>query len=868
MEFLFFDAADHPIFSRSDAESAEWTQEDFQLHALFPYDAGKPIHRGMRIGFTDDMGVFQPFEIRKVRNYEPDHYQELTCEHIAVSELTDVHFAGMEITNTTPSTALSRLLIGSGWSVGNSTAVNRSSADLGMGSVWQSTRTIEQNWNVYITPRVTFGPSGITGRYLDITPARGTWRGLLLSLDKNADEMGVTVDDTETLTALYGYGANTEGGTPLTFASVTWQQTADHPAKPAGRTYLEDPYSTLQYGRNGHARFGFYQNSDITDPEILLEKTWEALKATYRPKVSIDCMISDLYRLGYADQPIRLHDTVMVEIRPLGEKQQLEVIRLTVNLLDPTATRPTIGAYIPNIIYIQRQTAEDAAGSAADTTTGRRGGGGGRTALQNKIKEFETEIAANDYQISLRAYQRDMDNVEEILRQAGVSINAQGVLIYADDNPNMLGARFEVQAGQISSLVTKTGVNDLGSTETLYSRIVQNEGSITSEVTRATGAESTLSSRITQNADSISLVVSNGSINAASIVASINSAGSSVKISADHIVLDGQTVATSLIGYNVNVASLETSNLTVSGGMTVDQSVTCDQVITNAVTVDGNDVADAVAGFGTATASGGQITIPTTKLDGSAGPSINFNIADTQFYIDGVSAAKASMGVIGTWDDNVFTYRVIQSSTKSESVTVTADVSAVYNSTTHQYTCVGSAVADGSYVASASTGSGTAAYDAGKAAMGMSLSGSVISVVEGASAIRYTVTALAGITYNSASHTYTAKATAKVSGTTADTDEITSGTQAYNDGYADGQASIIVTGSDIRLGSSDSSTGALTKSATEISGYIWWNGPSGWENLRYFSITTRMVPVGMTLYSKTISGTYVEYTAHTLYYFS
>ena len=246
MEFLFFDAADHPIFSRSDAESAEWTQEDFQLHALFPYDAGKPIHRGMRIGFTDDMGVFQPFEIRKVRNYEPDHYQELTCEHIAVSELTDVHFAGMEITNTTPSTALSRLLTGSGWSVGNSTAVNRSSADLGMGSVWQSTRTIEQNWNVYITPRVTFGPSGITGRYLDIAPARGNWRGLLLSLDQNADEIGVTVDDTETLTALYGYGANTESGTPLSFASVTWQQTADHPAKPAGRTYLEDPYSTQQ----------------------------------------------------------------------------------------------------------------------------------------------------------------------------------------------------------------------------------------------------------------------------------------------------------------------------------------------------------------------------------------------------------------------------------------------------------------------------------------------------------------------------------------------------------------------------------------------------------------------------------------------
>lgn len=874
MEFLFFDAADNPIFSRSDAESAEWTQEDFQLHALFPYDAGKPIHRGMRIGFTDDMGVFQPFEIRKVRNYEPDHYQELTCEHIAVSELTDVHFAGAELTNTTAQSALTMLLTGSGWSVGNSTAVNLSSADLGMGSVWQSTRTIEQNWNVYITPRVTFGPSGITGRYLDIAPAQGVWRGLMLSLDKNADEMGVTVDDTETLTALYGYGANTESGTPLTFASVTWQQTEDHPAKPAGRTYLEDPYSTQQYGRNGRARFGFYQNSDITDPEILLEKTWEALKATYRPKVSIDCMISDLYRLGYADQPIRLHDQVIVEIRPLGEKQQLEVIRLTVNLLDPTATRPTIGAYIPNIIYMQRQTAENAAGSAADTTTGRRGGGGGGgggSALQNKIKEFETEIARNDYQISLRAYQRDMDNVEEILRQAGVSINAQGVLIYADDNPNMLGARFEVQAGQISSLVSKTGVDSLGGAETLYSRIVQNEGSITSEVTRATGAEGSLSSRITQNADSISLVVSNGSINAASIVASINSAGSSVKISADNIELDGPTVASYLYGQTIEVSNLTVGSTATIDSLTVSNEldvsyVDADTVSANSMEVGGADVADAVAGFGTATASGGQITIPTTKLDGTSGPPINFNIADTQFYQDGVSAAKASMGVTGTWDDNVFTYRVIQSSTKSESVTVTADVSAVYNSTTHQYTCVGSAVADGSYIASASTGSGTAAYDAGKAAMGMALNGSVINLVEGGSAIRYSITAVADITYNSSSHTYTADATAKVSGTTAATDAWTSGTEAYDDGYADGQASMSVTGSDIRLGSSSSSTGALTKTATEISGYIWWNSPSGWDSLRYFSISTGMVLLDTILYYRSSDGTFKHYTAHNLYY--
>ena len=102
-----------------------------------------------------------------------------------------------------------------------------------------------------------------------------------LSLDKNADEMGVVIDDTNVITAIYGYGAMTGEGAqraPLTFANVVWQQTSDHPAKPAGQTYLEDPAATAAYGRNGRPRYGYYQNTDINDANVLIEKAWESLK--------------------------------------------------------------------------------------------------------------------------------------------------------------------------------------------------------------------------------------------------------------------------------------------------------------------------------------------------------------------------------------------------------------------------------------------------------------------------------------------------------------------------------------------------------------------------------------------------------------
>ena len=456
MEFLFFNAAGTTLFSRNDAESGNWTVEEMTLQALFPFDAGKNIQRGMRIGFADAEGNAQVFEIRKVRTYEPDHYQEITAEHIAISELTDEHTGSADFENVTAGAALTTLLTGTLWQVGTNTASNTSTGSVTMGSVWQAMQVIRGNWNVYLTPRITTNGSGITGRYIDIRPAGGIWNGMRLSLDKNADEIGVTWDDTKVKTALYGYGGlvevqGSDDRVPLTFTDTVWTATADHPAKPANQAYIEDPDAKAAYGRNGRNRFGFYQNGDIDDPEILLEKTWEVLKTVNVPDVSIDCMVRDLYRLGYADEPLRLHDTAIIEIRQTGVSLQKEIIKLAVDLLNPTATRVTIGAYIPNIVYINKQTNDEATG----------GGGGSGTKSQGAMppKQFETFLEYNDLLISLKAVQYKSAGSAEILRQAGMELDAQGVLVYATDNANMLQSKLNVQADQISLVVEGTGAN-------------------------------------------------------------------------------------------------------------------------------------------------------------------------------------------------------------------------------------------------------------------------------------------------------------------------------------------------------------------------------------------------------------------------
>ena len=543
MDFLFFNAANEPLFTRNDAEQAEWTVEQFSFFGLFPYDSEKVIQRGQRIAFQDAGGIWQTFEIRKAKSYEPDHYQEITAEHICVSELTDDHVSPKEWDNVPVGTALASILGGTLWSLGNVTATEISSGSASYGSAWQGVNTIISNWNVYITPRVTIGPNGITGRYLDVAPAQGNWRGLRLSINSNIEQAGVTYDDTNLLTAMYGYGKTSTPEQPitptspepqdldpvtLTFASVTWTETADHPAKPAGQAYLENPTAKALYGRNGRNRFGFYQNGDVTSPEKLLELTWAALKKDSEPIISIEGTLHDLKRLGYADQTIRLHDTAIVEILPAGVEVQREITTLTVDLLNPLSTVVTIGAYIPNIIYINKETAE----KAENGSGGRGGGGGGRrgqTDAEKEFSEFQTQISANQYQILLRAWQQNINN--EILKQAGIQLDANGVLIYAE-GPNQIGGKIKVQKERI----------DL---------VVEGEGS---------GAE----------------------IKAASIVLAINDdGGSTIKLSADTIDIDG--VVTALAAKTIGCyalqaeSSISTTDMTLDGELTVADNITCSQ---------------------------------------------------------------------------------------------------------------------------------------------------------------------------------------------------------------------------------------------------------------------------------------------------
>lgn len=642
---LFFDASGAVLFERNDMESGSIVHEEMSLQALFPYDEGRVIHRGMRCGLQDATGAFQAYEIRKVKTYEPDHYQEITAEHICIAELTDEFFGDAEWTDITAQSALAQILSGTGWAVGTVDVTGTSSANITNGDVWTDVRAIERAWNCHILPRLTADAHGITGKYLDIIPPDGIWRGLRLSLEKNADEMGVTWDDSRVKTALYAFGKATgnssTASTPLTFANVEWTATAEHPAKPLGQTYLEDTEATAEYGRNGRPRFAYYQNGDISDPEILLQKTWESLKTLNHPDVTIDCLVCDLYRLGYTDVPLRLYDTALAEIRPTGTVLRKQIIQYTEDLIDPSQSRVSIGTYIPNIIYINRETSKAA---------GRGGGGGGG----QSDKEYEDSVFKAWFDANATELIYTVAELEELGGTVAANV-----------------ASLEVNRNNIVALVAGEGA------QIVNGRVVVDANG---EPIFQSGKG--LYSKIEQNAQQIALKVSKGGVATQLTVECGN-----VHVTNGNLTVDGYITAAGLKTAIGNIDELSTQNLLAdylgvgSGGINVQGDISCEgldasSVSTSELVVAGVDctlIGDAVASFGTPTASGGQISIPWTKIDGTAGTPINFNIADTQYYKDGVSAAlrNVTMTVAGwRFDDNEGYLNLVTNSANSRTVNV------------------------------------------------------------------------------------------------------------------------------------------------------------------------------------------------------
>lgn len=290
---------------------------------------------------------------------------------------------------------------------------------------------------------------------------------------------------------------------------------------------------------------------------------------------------------------------------------------------------------------------------------------GTSTAIVKKNKEYWTRFDQTDYYIEQVAVHTDLNG--NILEQAGMSLNAQGVLVYARDNPNQVGSMFKVVSDSITAEVTRaTGVES-----GLTGRLTVAENNITAEVTRATSAENSISGRVTVNSNKVAIVVEERQgqnvIKAASIVTAINEEGSSVAITADHVSITGNTKLSGTLEISDGNLVVKKSSV-FQGNISLTTANSYIQAPIFSVPSSGQ-----VRFIGTGT--GETYGLTTTILKGMIKSfSVSGNtLTLTPFYGEPVNFSKAtSVNLTGAWSGRTFTVRETGSGlTYSETPTYT-----------------------------------------------------------------------------------------------------------------------------------------------------------------------------------------------------
>ena len=295
----------------------------------------------------------------------------------------------------------------------------------------------------------------------------------------------------------------------------------------------------------------------------------------------------------------------------------------------------------------------------------------------NDPRRITVELANNLETVS--------SSLAQIDRTASEGYSAAGAAADAAESESRRARSSEGSMQQgINSIVEKTGINSLGQTETLYTKIAQNATditleagyrvadktellasinvnaqAITAEVTRATGAEGDLSSRLTITADAITQEVTDRtnadntlsstiSQTATSIRAEVSNKvdKSSVTITADSITVDTKTFtvdATAIIqklaSHDLAVGWLTVSNFTLGGVTYTSHLIGFTSASAYGSFLGTADLSLHHSHSITFSESNGTITA-TIGGESDTDGTDSFSIAATQTYIDGVAAAQ------------------------------------------------------------------------------------------------------------------------------------------------------------------------------------------------------------------------------------
>lgn len=289
--------------------------------------------------FKDEFNEFRLFIIKEITGKHSESLElNIYCEDSSV-ELLDTVYEFDEMGNSfTTATALSKVLAGSRWQVGevdnySVTSFPNETKNKTLLAVVQAVREV---WTLQLRFRIVVKGNKIVGRYIDMKKSIGSDIGKRFEYTKDIESIERTVSTAELKTAVIPIGGKpekekTETSTgedgeeqeeqPIDIKGVEWSTPANPVNKPLGQNYIEIETATQQWGYKREdgtmsPRFIYYENTELTDPERLMEFAYRMILSASVPTVNYKLDVLDLYALTgdteYSHEAVRLGDTVSV----------------------------------------------------------------------------------------------------------------------------------------------------------------------------------------------------------------------------------------------------------------------------------------------------------------------------------------------------------------------------------------------------------------------------------------------------------------------------------------------------------------------------------------------------------------------------
>ena len=246
-------------------------------------------------------------------------------------------------------------------------------------------------------------------------------------LARNVTSAVVSYDDSELVTRVWYQTFNSKG-------EGTWTS-ADADTLPA---------------------YGVIEGTVSTSPDMTSEEIGQTV-AVYlaehkAPRVTVNIQAAELSQItGESMDKFLLGNMMRLALPDYGVTVEKNVTAIVWSDVynKPQSMSVTLGSEEDTVVTFLHNLDSKGAGG---------GGGGGAKKKEEEVwKEYRTFTEKTDYRIAAEAQRVDKHN--NILEQAGLSINSKGVLIYSTDNKNMIGSRIQTESDRISLVVKGTGKN-------------------------------------------------------------------------------------------------------------------------------------------------------------------------------------------------------------------------------------------------------------------------------------------------------------------------------------------------------------------------------------------------------------------------